>query len=411
VRVLIGNNFFANIGGAENSTYRTGCLLSAKGHQVFYFATDKQPFFEPAYPYARFFPAYTEYNGMSPLRALAALHKPFYNFEARRNMAAMLDEVRPDIVHLNGIVYQLTPSVIAPCVKKDIPVVLTLRDSFLFCPNIVLMYRAERYCRREWCVSGSVLNCLRFKCVDQRLINSAVATAEFIFRRLHRLFERVALFICTSEAMHALALRAGVPADKLMVINNFVEDALLNAPVSTENDGYFLYAGRLTQEKGISDLIGAAALVPGIEVRISGKGPMAAEYAALARRLNADNVRFIGFNTGNALAEAFRRCTAVVMPSNCFETFGMTTIEAYSYGKPVIGSRVGGMIETIEHGATGLLFEPEDRQGLAGCMRQLHADKDAAAAMGRAGKERLRRFYSAEGHYALLEAAYRKAAG
>jgi glycosyltransferase involved in cell wall biosynthesis len=409
--VLIVNNFFSNVGGAENSTYRTGRLLSARGHDVWYFATDKGPLFEPNYVYTRFFPAYTDYNALSFPRSLALLQKPFYNFEARRNIAAMIEEVSPDVVHLNGIVYQLTPSVIAPCVRRDIPVVMTLRDAFLFCPSIAMMFRAQRYCRDEYCVKGSALNCIRYRCVDGRLVNSVVAAAEFLFRRAHRLYDKVVLFICTSEAMFSLARRSGISEHRLTVISNFVEDTWLSEAVSPTDSGYFLYAGRLTREKGIGDLIRAAALVPDIQVRIVGRGPMSEAYTVLARKLGADNVHFAGFKTGEALIEEFLCCTAVVMPSDYFEAFGLTAIEAYSYGKPVIGARVGGIPETVEQGVSGLLFSPGDHRALAECMRYLHVNRAAAAVMGGAGRRKVCERYNAGAHYEKLIRAYGQVIG
>ena len=134
---------------------------------------------------------------------------------------------------------------------------------------------------------------------------------------------------------------------------------------------YFLYFGRLAEEKGLRTLM-AAAIDSGVALRLVGSGPMEAELRTLAA--NAPHIEFLGYQDGESLWSQVRGARAVVLPSECYENAPMCVLEAYANGKPIIGSAIGGIPELIKSGETGWHFEP-------GSITQLTDRLSAVAAM------------------------------
>ena len=406
MKILLVNNYFGNFGGAENSTFRTGKILQQKGHEIYYFAVNKSPFFIQDYEYAHFFPEYVNYNGLSKLQLLKHILRPFYNIEAEQKLDKYLKKIKPDIVHLNCIIYHLSPSVINACNKNNIPVIMTVRDPFLVCPNSALMINAESYCKQEICIKGNPIFCVLNKCTDNSFINSFISTSEFLFRQIHGLFNKIPMFICTSEATLNLLKRARIEERKLICINNFIDDSYFKIHPQYDNKGYFLFAGRLAREKGVDVLLKAMAQLPDIKLKIIGSDTEDNELKKLSAELKLNNVEFLGFKSGKELEEEYKNCIATILPSNYFETFGLTIIESFAYGKPVIGSNIGGIPEIIDDGENGILFEPGNSNQLARAINKLHLNNALSMKMGKNGRIKAEMKYNSEIYYSKLINAY-----
>lgn len=411
---MLINNFFSPEGGAELSSLLTYRLLKENGHKVAFFATDKPPYFEPDYEHADLFPKDVDFDRLkSPMEMLKALPRLFYNAEAERRMERLLARFKPDVAHCNNLHYHLTPAVLNACRRAGVPVVMTLRDVRLMCPAGTLMrggrydgvYGAE-YCKEELCVGGSALNCVKHRCYGGNLAKSALVAAEFYARRLHRLYDVVDLFIAPSRAIRDLAIRAGIVPEKLTVIHNFIDDNFFHRAPRQEPGRYFLFVGRLAREKGVDVLIEAMRRLPrDIQLHIVGVGPD--EEVLRRQAADLENIRFAGFLQGKALQEQYRDCLASVVPSNWFENFSRTVIESVASGKAVIGSRVGGIEEVVEHEETGLLVEPGDIDQLADALARLHAHPALAVELGCNARRKAEQCYNARHFLArTLESYY-----
>lgn len=413
MKVLLVNNFFGPLGGSENSTKKTGQVLADNGHEVFFFATDRKPYFDEDYKYQKFFPSYIKFSDLKWRDLPKFLLNPsyFYNFEAERKLDLYLKEIKPDIVHLNCITYYLSPSVIASCQKNNIPVVLTIRDPFLFCPNVGLMINSETFCEQELCVSGNPIHCVLNRCNDKSIFKSVVSSIEFSLRKIHGLYNKIPVFICTSEAILNLALKSGIPNEKLILINNFLDDSILQIRPEFTNKGYFLFAGRLEKEKGINILLKAMSKLPDVQLRIVGTGSDEENLKKMTRDMNLTNVTFAGYKIGEDLAQEYRGCIATIIPSNYFEAFGMTILESFAYGKPVIGSNIGGIPELIDDNINGFTFELENVNQLTLAMNKMNSDKLMARKMGRNGRVKAETQYHSKVYYSKLISLYKSVAG
>lgn len=408
MKVVLVNNFFSPEGGAELSSFSTLQLLEQHGHEVCFFATDRKPYFIEDYPYSRFFPPYQDYDNQAGLwDKLGHIPGVFYNPEAEQQLDQLLTLFKPDIVHCNNLYYHLTPSILKACQRHKVPVAMTLRDVRMMCPAGTLRLNAESYCQKELCVGGSALNCVTHRCYNKSLSQSVLVTAEFQFRKFQGLFNTVSRFITPSQALADLGIRAGVPAEKLAVVPNFIEDRFFEEAFSDKPGEYFLYAGRLSKEKGVQDILTALAGLPReIPLHIVGTGPDETDLKALCETHGLTNVVFRGFLSGQDLVDAYRGCIASIIPANWFEVFGRTIVETFALGRPVIGSAVGGIPEIIEPGVNGYLIPPGDQKTLQEAMRELYENPELASQMSRNARQKAEREYRGEVHLKRLLQVY-----
>ncbi len=364
------NNFFTRAGGAEQYMFALAELLQAAGHDIHYFSTDKKPYRIETYPYSDYFAPFIDFPNLGLRQKVTSGWQSFYNAEAERRLTRLLKDIKPDLVHFHCIAYYLTPSVIQACKTLKIPMVMTLHDIRLMCPSGSLLRHYETHCADRRCVTGHPFHCLLNRCKYNSLSASAMVTADFCLLKMHRLYLHINAFIAPSRAVKELALQAGLPTQKVIHIPHFVDAATFTDPPDfNRDDGFFLFVGRLVKEKGLHTLIEAMQLTPEARLHIVGTGDLEAALKQRCEALQLNNVTFCGFQSGEALAEQFSHCRAVILPSISYETFGLTVMEAFRYGKPAIVSNVGALPELVQHGVNGHVFPPGDAVALSEALK------------------------------------------
>ena len=271
-KILYINNFFSNYGGAEKTMYNEALLLRNKGIETFFFATDKQTYFEKDYLYSKYFPKFINYRELGKLTSLLNFFRPFYNVEAEKKLDKLLKQIKPDIVRCCNIYYHLTPSVLKACKKNKIPVAMSIHDCRLFCPSGNLMIKNREYCNNLLCMTKNPMHCIKNLCKNNKFIPSLIVTLEHIYNKVFKFYENVNSYICQSEAMLELAVKSGINKNKLFLLNTFLSDSYFEQSPVYENNSYFLYIGRISGEKGIDILINAMKNIPEIPVHIVGTG-------------------------------------------------------------------------------------------------------------------------------------------
>jgi glycosyltransferase involved in cell wall biosynthesis len=337
------------------------------------------------------------------LRSLLGL---FYSIGARRSLNAMLKAVDVDVAHVHNIYGRLSTSVLDVLHNKGIPVVMTLHDYKVICPNYKLMHHG-RICEDcyQHAYYHAILNC----CHKESRIASTIYAFETYFNYfLDKYQKNVDVFISPSKFLKEKMVEFGWPEERIEWLPNFLSVADFK-PNYNPGD-YFLYLGRLSSEKGIITLIRAFSNLkqPDIRLKIAGEGPLADE---LKKRAEPDpRISFSGYLSGAPLADITRKALAVVVPSEWYENAPLSVLEAMAYGKPVIGARIGGIPEMIDHGRNGFLFESGDAHALAETMETvLNLGPDTLSGMGRSARGKVENDYNGEVHYDRLMALYRKA--
>jgi glycosyltransferase involved in cell wall biosynthesis len=400
MKILQVNKFFFLKGGAEKYFFELSKLLASKGHEVIPFAMEHQANF--ATPYSRYFVSRVELDGSGTvIEKLGAAARFVYSRESRKKLRALLGAVRPDVAHLHNIAHQISPSIIGVLKKSGVPVVQTLHDYKLACPAY-LMLSGGKVC--DACVSGNVCNVVLRKCVRGSFLASLVSLVEASVHRAARTYSAVDSFLCPSRFLMGIMKRAGIPERKLIHLPLFL-DAGSYAPSYAGSD-YFVYVGRLSEEKGVRHLIEAKHRVPSMRLVVAGEGSLLERLRELAPQ--DASVSFAGYLPGPELAQLWRNAAFTVVPSVCYENFPYAVLESFAYGKPVVASGIGGIPEMVRDGENGYLVEPGDTDRLADRMGRLAADPDKTAGMGRAARRDVEVLYSADKHYAGVMDVYER---
>jgi glycosyltransferase involved in cell wall biosynthesis len=405
MRILQVHKFFYPHAGSETVLFHTRDLLSHHGHDVVDFAMSHPD--NVASPTSRFFAPRREYTDVTRpllLRGRDALSS-VYSFSARRRLGELLDQARPDIAHIHLIYHQLTMSVVDELASAGVPTVMTLHDYKIGCPAYVL-YRDGQTCRD--CTTGAVYNALRHKCIKGSTAASALAAFEAALTRATKSYLKIDAFVCPSKFVGDVAIEAGIPADRIHVIPNFLPDREISGPVERLSEApRFLFAGRLEEVKGIKDLLMAftdSEAPPGTLV-IAGAGG-AQEAAVRQAAGSSKNIQFLGRVSREEVLAELREARAAVLPSRWHENNPMSVLEARSLGIPVVVTDLGGLPEMVDDGVDGRVVKAGDVPGLHAALMGLASDRSAAEAMGRAGYERLARENTADVHYGSLMSAY-----
>jgi glycosyltransferase involved in cell wall biosynthesis len=214
-------------------------------------------------------------------------------------------------------------------------------------------------------------------------------------------------FLAPSAFVREAHMRAGLPKDRIEVAPHFtplVEDM----PAFTD-DGFVLFYGRLVEEKGVEILLRAMRGLPDVPCKIIGTGPEEIELHLQGDRI--PNVRFEGYQSGQALWDFVRRARVVIVPSLWDEVFGMVAIEAMALGKPVIASAVGALPELICDRQSGFLIPPGSVMELAEAIQRLMRDPLLAVRLGHCGRLLAEKKYSPEGHYDSILRVYEEVCG
>ena len=398
MRVLVANKFWYRRGGLERVMFDEIAWLEAAGHEVAHFSTTHPE--NQASPWSDYFVPYLELGadgGLSARGKAVAVARMFYNREAARRFARLIDDFRPDLVHVHGIHRQLSPSILEVARRKGVPVVQTLHDYHVVCPADVLLLDDSTVCEPQRCIGFNYLPCVRHRCVRGSLGASALSALETYWRnRFLDYRSLVAAFISPTDFLARVLGKSGWRGRPVCVLRNSVPVA-----ETGEVEDYFLYAGRLAREKGVHTAMEAAAKV-GVELVIAGEGSLRERLEATA----PDHVRFTGMLPGGQVEELLRHALAAVVPSEWFENGPMAVLEAMAVGRPVIASRIGGIPEQVRDGVEGILVEPGDVAGFAAAMRRLADDRSRADRMGEAGRRRIAEAFSPARHVEGLVATY-----
>jgi glycosyltransferase involved in cell wall biosynthesis len=403
MRILMVQTFYYPRGGDSTYMLALSRLLEEKGHEVVPFAM-KHPLNLPT-PYDRFFVSEIDFPALlgerSPVAAWRVAARSIVSGEARRKIASLVDEIRPDVAHFHNIHAHLTVSIVSPLRRRRIPIVWTLHDYRLVCPNSTLL-RGGEICER--CIPDRPYEVVRGRCKKGSLGASVVAMLTTLYDRLERIPSRIDRFIAPSCFLRGKLVEAGFDPARIECVANFID---LERYAGRPEKDYFCYIGRLSYEKGVDVLIRAAAKLPAGRLLVVGDGPEADALKALALELGAGRIEFAGRRSGDEVGRILAESQFAVLPSRWYENLPYAVMEAFASSRAVVASRIGGIPEMVEDGVSGLLVPPGDEDALGAALARMLGDARLRAEMGRRGRERAERLWGREAHYERIEGIYR----
>lgn len=404
MKILQMNNYHYLKGGAERYYFSLSELLAKYGHEIAFFSVEDEQNFSTSY--SKYFGRSMSFSKeQSIIIKIDTAFRILYSFENNRRIENLLREHSIKIAHAHNIYHRVCSSVFRVLSKHKIPIIVTLHDYKLCCPTYTL-FRKGMIC--EDCINKGKFSVIKNNCTKDDRLMSWLHYTEAFLHQVIKSYDKVSFFICPSMFSLKKHLEAGIPEKKLVHIPNFtnVEDF----EPSYKAGEYILYVGRLSHEKGIFTLLKAIKDI-NFKLKIVGDGPLREDCEAFVRENNLKNVEFLGYKSGDDLKELYQKSAFLVMPSEWYENAPLTILECFAYGKPLIGSRIGGIPEMILDGETGLLFNTGDVRELRGKINYLLRNPAIIDKMGRSARARVEQEYNAELHYERLMQVYSRSGG
>lgn len=309
-------------------------------------------------------------------------------------------QAKPDIAHFHNTFPQISASAYAACREMGVPVVQTLHNFRSICANGLLM-RDGAPC--EDCVGHSLLPALRHRCYRDSLVATAGIVWMMQRNRWRGVYDRlVDCYIAPSAFAAGRLMAGGLPADRIKVKGHFLPDP---PPQGEGRGGYALFVGRLSEEKGVGTLLRAWGMVPNLPLRIMGEGNLGEGLREEANRGGQD-IAFLGARPHSEVLAAMGDAAMVIAPSLCYETFGLSVMESFAMGTPVVASRIGSLAELVEDDRNGKLFRPGDPGDLATKVQELLLQSDSLATYRANARRTFEEKFTLESHLHQLNSIY-----
>lgn len=380
MNILILHNAYQLRGGEETVVAAEAELLRGAGHNVHTEIVSN-----------------AEISG--PLKKARVFFSTPYDIRRKLWVRELVGRVKPDLVHIHNFFPLLTPAVHEALTEIGLPVVQTLHNYRLLCAGAQFL-REGKVC--EKCLHGSRAWGVVHRCYKNSLPGSLalVMMQERSFRQ-ETWSRHVHRFIALTEFSRQKMIEGGLPSDRIMIKPNFSADSRQKSAARAGA----LYVGRLSREKGVASLISAWKDIPYIPLTIVGDGP---ERARLERAA-PENVQFVGEVPADEVGQLMSRANCLVMPSVWYETFGLSMIEAFAHGLPVVASRLGAMAEIVIPGRNGEHFRPGDPDDLRDKVLSLLTDPERLATLSEGARHDFEEKYTPARNLDLLMAVYEEA--
>lgn len=403
MRILLVNKFHYLKGGSEKYYFELANLLKEKGHQIAFFSMQNEKNVETGEK--EYFVNELDLNTGSKLKALDVI----YSKENKRKMLEALEDFQPDIVHVNNFQRQLSESIIEAIKEKNIPIVFTAHDLEAVCPNKTMLDENKNIC--ELCKNGHYINCIKKKCIKSSLLKSILGAVETKYYRTKKVYtKKINKIVTPSNFYKKQLMEYGIEDNRIIAIPNFLD--IYKYDIQTRDDGYALYFGRLSKEKGILNLVEAFSNIKNQKLYIAGDGPEKESIERIIQTRNLEkNIKILGFLNEKEMQEKIANCKFVVLPSIWYDNCPYSILETLTIGKPVIGSDIGGIPELVRDKINGLIFEHDNILDLEEKMKLLFENKELVEEYGIKAKKIAQKEYAKDEYYDKLIEIYKDVLG
>lgn len=403
MRILQVNKFFYRRGGVEVVFFDTINGLRERGHEVSEFSMAHSSNL-PSQFSAFFASEVPELLGKQDIGTAWKIFKRlFYSQEIENKLGALVMATEPQVAHLHGVYHHLSASTFTKLYELKVPTVLTVHDFFPISPSRNFL-KGETLC--ESCYKNKPYNCIRYRCINNKLLPSIAGTAEAYYYRLKKIWKRIDLYICPSQFMADKLVEYGFPAKKMRVVHN----SFGLQPSVPLLGNKVVYMGRIHYEKGVKILMEAAKELRDHKIMIVGNGPDDAWVQEFARKNILSNIERVGWVGGEDWKNVMLQAKVIVVPSLFYENCSLAILEAMSYGRIVVTVDRGGNSELIKDGISGFLAKPEDPIDLAKTIRKAMATSDSeASAIATHAVETLQKNHDPQDYFKKLENIYAEA--
>jgi glycosyltransferase involved in cell wall biosynthesis len=344
VRILLIHNSYQKRGGEEVLFETERRVLLARGHEVLEYCRTND-----------------EIRRATTVEKLTLPLRTVWAWDSYSDVRKICVEKRPSVALAFNTMPLVSPAVVYACRSAKTPLIQHIQNYRLMCAAGTL-FRDGGVC--EECLDHGAWRGVLHACYRDSRLASATVTAHTTLHKIAKTWSRkVNAFIAPSAFIRDFAVRGGIPHDKIYLKPNCVEP---DPGRRGEWERFALFAGRLSAEKGIWTLIRAwAQLDPCIPLRIAGDGPLRGELEVFASDKGLKNVAFLGALPHEEVLALMKRARLVVFPTECYEGFPMTVVEALACGAAIVASDLGAVREVLREGDTGYFFDAGNITSLA----------------------------------------------
>ena len=386
MKILFIHNRYQAGGGEDTTLQMEMNLLNEKGHKtrLLEFNNDNIDSF-----YAK----------------IIAAISSFYNINSAKKLKATIEDFQPDIIHVHNLFFKASSSILYQAYKMNIPIVATVQNFRLICANAFLL-RNNKVC--ELCINKAFpLEGIKNKCYRNSTIESSLVTAISASYKFLRTWQTtVNSIIMPSNFMKNKILFSSFrfPEKRIIVKHNFVNDIFNVTNSKEQRENFFLFAGRLSKEKGIEVLIKPFLENLNLRLTIAGDGPEKKNLLSLIH--NKPNIKYIGLQSNDSIRSLMKKSKALIFPSLWYEGLPLTIIEAFSTGTPVIASNLGAMAEMIEDGYNGYHFIPGNMESLIKTIEKFESITDNNQHLYDNARKTYLEKYTPDKHYNVIMNLY-----
>jgi glycosyltransferase involved in cell wall biosynthesis len=383
MKILVAHTFYKQPGGEDQCVAAEVAMLKAHGHQVIQY--------------------FLHNDSTDTMGRVRLATRTIWSRTAYRELRQLLKAHRPQIAHFHNTFPLISPAAYYAAQAEDVRVVQTLHNFRLCCVN-ALLFREGAVC--ETCLgrtipwAGIARGCYR----NSHTASATIAAMVTAHRALGTWRNAVDMYIALSESSRCKLVAGGIPADKIAIKGNF---AYPDPGPGTGKGGYAIYVGRLSEEKGLQTLLGAWRDLRAPPLKLVGDGPLSSMLQDAAA--HNPSIQWLGRLSLDTVYELVGDAAFLVLPSQCYENFPRTVIEAFAKATPVIVSRLGAMAEIVDDGRNGLHFQPGNSADLATKVQAMLADPLALQRMRRAARLTFDQRFTAEANHSRLMTIYEQA--
>ena len=415
--ILVNYRYFIS-GGPERYYFNIKEILERNGHTVIPFSikssrnqpNDYETYFLDIVDDEVYF---AQAKKKTPKMILKSFTRMFYSLEAKRKMARLIADEKPDLVYIMQMHNKISPSIVDAAKGAGVPVVHRISDFQYMCPNALFYNDRSGVC--EDCLKGNRLSCVKNKCVLNSTVYSGIKMMAKWMHDVMKVHRRIDAFVVPSEFTLGKLHEYGIPLEKLNHIPTFFNLKEVNPVV--EYKPFVLFVGRIEKQKGLMTLVKAFEELP-YELRIIGFSNDGYEDELkryLGRPINGDlnveestaygkngNIHFLGRKSFEEIVPYLKSCMCTVVPSEWYDNFPNVVLESYAYKKAVIATDFGSLQFMVEEGRTGMKFKYADLVDLRRCITFMMEHPDESRAMGENAYKLIETKYSPESHYEKL---------
>jgi glycosyltransferase involved in cell wall biosynthesis len=410
LKILIFNDYAYIEGGTGKVAASSAIKLAQKGHEVIYFSAVGPVNKNLINSKIKEIICLDQRDILNNPSKFDAIISGIYNWRAVKRLQDLLAIWKPDIAHVHGISKALSWPIINILYKKKVPVIFTLHDYGLLCPNLgSYNFKTENFCSLY--KPNMILKCLATNCDKRRYVHKLWRWLRYrISMDIFRINKKISGYIAVSNYMYYF-FKDYIPSNKpFKIINNpinfeiNIEDNC--ALIDNKAKFTFLYLGRLSLEKGIDILLDAIEKVDA-RLIIMGDGVMSHYCSDRAKVIGLDKILYLGWQDENRIAQEMQRCDAIVLPSRVKESAGIVIFEAAKYSLPAIVSNHGALIEFIKDGINGLYFESNNLNSLVDVMNKMINNEELTKELSKNSYEMFKKYGTdIDSHVSQLENFY-----